>query len=326
MTTTPLIREPERRSSVRGALRVLGLLLLVALVMTGGSALWALDRYVIDHVEIDDVAAYETAQVAAVTTTAALSDATAATDGIEGSVAPSISITEVTTGSGTDRVTYYVADVVVEDATEVRSGFANNQFGTNIAADTSDIAEAYDATFAINGDYYGFRDDGILIRNGIVYRDEGARTGLSLYLDGTMAVYDETTTTADELLADGVWNTWSFGPALLADGVVVDGIEDVEVDTNFFNHSIQGEQPRTGVGMIEANHFVFIVVDGRSPGYSRGVTMTAFARIFQDLGCVVAYNLDGGGSATMYADGDLVNDPLGRGRERATSDIIYLAG
>ncbi len=228
------------------------------------------------------------------------------------------------TGSGADTVTYYVADVVLDDATTVRSGFAENSFGTNIVANTSDIAEYYDAVFAINGDYYGFRDSGIVIRNGVAFRDDGARAGLVMYTDGSMTVYDETTTSADQLLADGAWNTWSFGPALVDGGVVVDGIENVEIDTNFGNHSIQGEQPRTGVGVIDDNHFVFVVVDGRSTGYSRGVTMTEFADIFVGLGATTAYNLDGGGSSTMYFNGDLVNDPLGKGQERGTSDIIYI--
>ncbi len=54
--------------------------------------------------------------------------------------------------------------------------------------------------------------------------------------------------------------------------------------------------------------------------------MTEFAQIFADLGATEAYNLDGGGSATMVFDDELVNDPLGRGNERETSDILYVAG
>jgi exopolysaccharide biosynthesis protein len=141
-----------------------------------------------------------------------------------------------------------------------------------------------------------------------------------------MALYDETATNADELLAAGVWTTLSFGPGLVSDGQVLDGIDDVEVDTNIGNHSIQGDQPRTGIGMIGPNHFVFVVVDGRSAGYSRGVTMTEFAQMFVDLGATVAYNLDGGGSSTMVSEGALVNNPLGKGQERGTSDILYVAG
>jgi len=324
---------------VVAVLSLVAVLLLVAAMV----AVWALDRFVIDHVEIADVAAYEavvagdnalTGETAdpiaepstgsttelADETVAAITTATTFQD-----EDTSIDISTVVTGSGRDTVTYYVADVVLSDATQLRAGFANNQFGNNITADTSDIAEYYEAVFAINGDYYGFRDTGIVIRNGVVYRDDGARTGLAVSTDGTMSVYDETTTSAEELVASGVWNAWSFGPALVEEGEVVDGIEDVEVDTNFGNHSIQGNQPRTGLGIIDDNHFVFVVVDGRSTGYSRGVTMTEFAEIFQDLGASVAYNLDGGGSATMYFNGEIVNNPLGEGDERGTSDILYIA-
>ncbi len=102
------------------------------------------------------------------------------------------SISTVVAGSGDETVTYYVADVMLSDATVLRSAFAGNQFGENITETTSQIAADNGAIFAINGDYYGFRDTGIVIRNGVVYRDEGAREGLAFYADGTVAVYDET--------------------------------------------------------------------------------------------------------------------------------------
>ncbi len=326
----------RKRKVVTVIVSILGTLVIAAGVM----AYWALDRFVIEHVEIEDVAAYEAAvsvgeiQAAAdvpEVASPAVADATA--EGVDAVVLTetgytdedvSIEISTVVTGGGRETVTYYVADVMLSDATGLRAGFANNQFGTNIIEDTSAIAEYYDAIFAINGDYYGFRDTGIVIRNGVIFRDDGARIGLAIYADGTMEVYDETTTTAVELVEAGVWNTLSFGPALVDDGDIVDGIDDVEIDTNFGNHSIQGEQPRTGLGMIDENHFVFVVVDGRSPGYSAGVTMTEFADIFLELGATEAYNLDGGGSATMYFNGELVNNPLGNGDERGTSDILYI--
>jgi exopolysaccharide biosynthesis protein len=330
---SPRTRTPgDRRRRPRLLRRVVVIPALVVTLTLGGATAWALDRYVIEHVEISDVDAYEAAQSGAADAststdadTGTTTDATT-TDTTYESDDASIAISTVVTGSGDDTVTYYVADVTLTDATVLRSAFAQNAFGTNITETTSDIAEDNDAVFAINGDYYGFRDTGIVIRNGVVYRDEGAREGLAFYRDGTVEVYDETTTTADELVADGVWNTLSFGPALLAGGQVVDGIEDVEVDTNLGTHSIQGEQPRTAVGVIDDNHLVFVVVDGRSPGYSAGVTMTDLAEIMQSLGATTAYNLDGGGSSTMYFDGELVNDPLGTGTERGTSDILYIGG
>ena len=299
----------------------------VALVLAaGGGSAWALDRFVIDHVQISDVAAYEAEHSTGATCTASGDGEATLTDTSYASDDATVKISKVTTGSGSATVTYYVGDVVLSDATYLCSAFAQNSFGTNIVEYTSDIAEDHDAVFAINGDYYGFRDTGIVIRNGVVYRDKGAREGLAFYRDGTVKVYDETKTTAAQLLADGVWNTLSFGPAIVEDGAVVDGIDSVEVDTNFGNHSIQGDQPRTAIGVVSANHLVFVVVDGRSTGYSAGVTLPELAQIMQGLGAKTAYNLDGGGSSTMVFNGELVNNPLGKGQERGTSDILYVAG
>jgi len=78
--------------------------------------------------------------------------------------------------------------------------------------------------------------------------------------------------------------------------------------------------------VLGTNHLVFIVVDGRSTNYSRGVTIPEFAQMFKDLGCVSAYNLDGGGSSTMVFSNKLVNRPQGGTKERGTSDILYIAG
>ncbi|WP_449283466.1 phosphodiester glycosidase family protein [Leucobacter sp.] len=302
---------------------------LAVVLAAGGSAAWAADRFLIPKVEIADVASYEAANGAAGDEESAAGSETAGaatlTETSYSDGDTSIEVDRVTTGSGDDTVTYYVADVVLGDATELRSAFANNQFGENIIEKTSDIAADNGAVFAINGDYYGFRDTGIVIRNGVVYRDEPARTGLAFYADGSVQVYDETSTDADELLAAGVWNTLSFGPALLEGGEVVAGIDDVEVDTNFGNHSIQGEQPRTAVGVIDDDHLVFVVVDGRSEGYSRGVTLTELAEIMRGLGAETAYNLDGGGSSTMVFAGEVLNRPS-NGGERGTSDILYVAG
>jgi len=234
----------------------------------------------------------------------------------------SITISRVQTGEGADAVTFYVVDILLAVGTDLRSAFSSGEYGGR-EEDTSDIALANDAIVAINGDYYSARDDGVIIRNGVLYRNVPARTGLAIYEDGTMQVYDETEVSAEELLADGVWNTYSFGPALVADRDVVDGIDSYEADPNA-RHGIQGTNPRTGIGVIDADHFVFVVVDGRDLGYSRGVTVTEFAHIFLEFGCSTAYNLDGGGSSTLYFMGEVVNQPSQDRGERSISDILFV--
>ncbi len=307
----------------------------LALTVTGGTA-WALDRFVVPHVVVSDVAAYEAAQNATATATAtpsatATDEATDATASTPVTTATSytsddtsISITTYTQGTGDDTITYYVADLTLSDATSLRGAFANNQFGENITALVGETATANNAILAVNGDYYGFRDSGIVIRNGVVFRDSGAREGLAMYRDGTVKVYDETQTTAAQLVADGVWNTLSFGPAIVESGAAVSGIDQVEVDTNVGNHSIQGEQPRTAIGVTADGHILLVVVDGRDPGYSRGATLPELADIMISLGATTAYNLDGGGSSELWFNGVVVNQPS-NGGERATSDILYIA-
>lgn len=275
------------------------------------------DRYLIEHVET-------TVSAATVSATASAKVEAESDDWNYDSENISIKIQKVQTGSGSDKVIYYVADVQLKNGETLQTALAKNEFGRNITENTSLIASNNNAIFAINGDYYGFRSDGVIIRNGTVYRDEPARTGLAIYKNGKMESYDETEVSSSELLADGVLQTLSFGPVLVEDGQIVTDFDDVKIDHNFGNSSIQDRNPRTGIGMISANHYIFIVVDGRSDE-SRGVTLEEFAQLFDDYGCTEAYNLDGGGSSTMYFMGRVVNDPQGRGSERGVSDIVYVA-
>jgi len=315
------------------------LFIVVTLIVVGiGSILYALaNRYLIEHVEVVVPHENRTSSKAGETTTSNASntnnisnpsnvitsnakydDSSYTSDDIQ------IKIDEVQTGSGNDQITYYVADIVLKDSSTLQSAFANDSFGRNIIENTSAIAANNDAIFAINGDYYGFRDDGVIIRNGTVYRDTPVRTALALFKDGTMKSFDEKELSSASLLANGVTNTYSFGPTLIKDGTAIDNFDHLKIDTNFGNRSIQNSNPRTGIGMIAPNHYVFIVVDGRMTGYSKGMTLSEFAKVFANLGCTEAYNLDGGGSSTMYFMGRVVNSPLGKNKERGVSDILYI--
>lgn len=302
--------------------RKLLITLALILIVVGGIIYGLADRYLIEHVEVvvqnEETTSGTTAAVTASDVHAKVDDTSYTSDDIQ------IKIDQVQTGSGSDQITYYVADVVLKDSDNLLSAFADNNFGRNIIENTSTIAADNNAIFAINGDYYGFRDDGVIIRNGTVYRDSPVRTALALFNDGTIQSFDEEELSSTSLLERGVTNTLSFGPTLIKDGVMIDNFDNLKIDTNFGNRSIQNSNPRTGIGMIAPNHYVFIVVDGRKEGYSKGMTLTEFAKVFADLGCTEAYNLDGGGSSTMVFMGNVVNNPLGKGKERGVSDILYI--
>lgn len=332
----------DDNSSIRSQKKRKWPVIVLVIVLVLGTVLYSLaNRYLIPHVEVAVVdstlgsgssgggssssASGSGSAATTIETTAAAAQADATSDDWNyKSDDLDISIKQVVTGSGSDQITYYVADVVVDDATDLRSALANNSFGTNITDTTSNIASNAGAILAINGDYYGFRDDGVIIRGGTLYRDEPTRDGMALMNDGTMKTYDETTTSSSELLAEGALNTLSFGPILVQNGEIAGDFSSVSIDKNFGNRSIQSANPRTAIGMISANHYVFVVVDGRS-SESRGMTLSELAQTMQDLGATEAYNLDGGGSSTMYFMGRVVNNPQGENKERAVSDILYVA-
>jgi Phosphodiester glycosidase len=81
--------------------------------------------------------------------------------------------------------------------------------------------------------------------------------------------------------------------------------------------------PRTGVGVTPGGRVLLVIVDGRRPGYSVGLTTRGFARLFVSLGAERALNLDGGGSTTMYVRGRVVNRPSD-GAERPVSSALLV--
>ncbi len=214
----------------------------------------------------------------------------------------------------------YVADVQLSSAEYLKTAFADDTYGKNVTDTTSSIAENNNAILAINGDYYGVQETGYVIRNGIVYRDTADDNDvLCIYADGSMKIVDPSTVTADELVEQGVWQAFSFGPGLIENGSITVS-EDDEVG------KAKSSNPRTAIGMIDDLHYVFVVSDGRTDE-SEGLSLYELSQFMESLGVETAYNLDGGGSSTMVFEGELINNPTTSGnsiKERGVSDIVYI--
>lgn len=218
--------------------------------------------------------------------------------------------------------TIYVADVVLSSPEYIKTAFANSIYGRNITEKTSTMANETSAILAINGDYYGARESGYVIRNGVLYRDKASRNAedLVIYADGSFGIIEESQISAQELLKAGAWNVLSFGPALIEDGQIA-VTADQEVG------KAMASNPRTAIGIIDDLHYVFVVSDGRTNS-SAGLSLRELAQVLQNLGVKTAYNLDGGGSSTMVFMGQVVNNPTTNGKrisERSVSDIVYVA-
>lgn len=218
--------------------------------------------------------------------------------------------------------TVYVVDVYTNDVTNLLSAFAQDTYGKNVTSTTSAMAQANGATVAINGDYYGARNAGYVIRNGVLYRDTVASSSqedLVIYSDGSFEIITEGSVTAQQLLDQGAWQVFSFGPGLVENGTVT-------VDANDEVGRAMASNPRTAIGKVSDGHYVLVVSDGRT-NESEGLSLQQLATFMVDqLGVECAYNLDGGGSSTMWYQGEVVNNPTTNGRsikERSVSDIVY---
>lgn len=214
----------------------------------------------------------------------------------------------------------YVADVEVTDGTSILSAFAKNTYGRNITDTTSDMAEENNAVLAINGDYYGARQSGYVIRNGVVYRNQGSNgEDMVISKDGTLSFISESDTTIDSLIQKQAWQVLSFGPVLVENG-------EVAVTENDEVGMAMASNPRTAIGTVAKNHYLFVVSDGRT-SESAGLSLYELANFMKSLGATNVYNLDGGGSSTMVFQGEVVNNPTTNGNkisERAVSDILYI--
>lgn len=214
----------------------------------------------------------------------------------------------------------YVADVTVTDINYLFSAFAKSSYGKNVTENTSQMAEDSGAILAVNGDYYGARNSGYVIRNGVLYRDTAASSDqedMVIYADGSTDIITEGSISAQELLDNGALQVLSFGPGLLSSG------EITVSETQEVGKSMESN-PRTAIGEISPLHYVFVVSDGRT-SESEGLSLYQLAEFMQGLGVTNAYNLDGGGSSTMYFNGNIINNPTTNGnkiQERAVSDIV----
>lgn len=214
----------------------------------------------------------------------------------------------------------HVLDVYVRDATSIRSAFSSGSYnGKRLKA--KDIAAGCGAVFAVTGDMYEMNADGAIVRDGVWYKEEKGITKKKdvcvLYRDGTMEIFEKGTASVD-ILKSGkpVWQMWVFGPSLL------DEYGEAKSDFNC-NVKILDNNPRSALGYYGPGHYCLVVVDGRQRPYSSGLRMEDLSDLMAQLGCAIAYNLDGGQSAIMVDGmGNVISSPSGGGRP--ISDIVYI--
>lgn len=215
----------------------------------------------------------------------------------------------------------YVCDLKINDLSLFKTAFAKNTYGKNIVQTVEQQAQEHQAIIAINGDYYGAREAGYVIRKGIIYREvkNNYQTDLVINKDGTWRFIEEKELSAKVLVTQGAWEVFSFGPVL---------IDDYKIVYDPTDNTGQGvtENPRTVIAFYDLHHYAFVLCDGRS-STNPGLTLEQMAAYLKNLNVNKAYNLDGGGSTTLVFNHQLINLPTTDAdiiQQRQVSDIIYL--
>ncbi|HWP22080.1 MAG TPA: phosphodiester glycosidase family protein [Candidatus Cryosericum sp.] len=231
-----------------------------------------------------------------------------------------IEMSKQTAGTTEKPIVYYVADIYVKNISSFRTAVAEdykdqNESDIKNAMPALQLSQLAGAIVSINGDSFAWHKS-LAVRNGVEWTKDLPVYGdiCVLYKDGTMETYaqnDVKSALIDEIYAKDPYHIWTFGPQLLIDG---------QVPANFTRSKAN---PLSAVGYFEPGHYCFILVDGRQKGYSWGMTLEELAQVFCDLGCKVAFNLDGGDTAVMTYNSAWRSQPE-ESSPRNTSDILFI--
>ena len=216
-----------------------------------------------------------------------------------------------------ENVLYRVARVEVADASQLRTGLEDPSRAKK-SNYLHTIAQDYNAVLAISADQIVRNESGYVIREGKTYRKKYYKSRAILAIDANgdfHIVYKSDKAALNALLENAdcpIVNTFNFGPALVAEGQVL------EVPSYYTQFNLGRPEPRCAIGQAGPLSYVLVVAEGRSDD-SAGATGAQLAAFMAAQGCVTAYNLDGGDTAMMWFGGDYYSAKT----KRTQSDIIY---
>ena len=225
--------------------------------------------------------------------------------------------------SKVDGQTYNFSEICVAHPSQFRRYLIGDTFGSLARDTTSSISAGLNAVVGMNGDFYGYRSAGIVVYRRKLYRFRPSSLDVCLVDSkgnlhlltpdeiGTREEFEKYIENNDILFS------LSFGPILIENGQVREkfGYYGVgEITRNF---------ARAAFGQVAEKHYLLCTVDG-SISWVDGTTPDRVAIKLGKMGCVNAYTLDGGQTATIYYNGKVFNR-VGYGNERPISDVIYFA-
>jgi len=225
---------------------------------------------------------------------------------------------------------YNFAEVFIAHPSQFKRMLTDNEFGSNTRTTPSVMAKSVNAVCAMSADFYGYRGKGIVVYNRKLCRNNpGSLETMYLNGNGDFIFKKGNELGNDEQLQkfiddNDILFSLSFGPVLVRDGKAVKSVMGYPIGQP------DGHYARAAIGQVGKLHYLLCTVDGgvkmiKDPDLKEpGVMLINVAKVYEAKGCINAYTLDGGQTATIVMDDHLFNR-VGYGNERQMSDIIYFA-
>ena len=220
-----------------------------------------------------------------------------------------------------DNTVYTFSEIKVADPSQFRRFLSGGAYGSGKLAIPTEMANSVNAVVASSGDYYQYRNAGVIVYDGVVCRvGSGADT---CYVDSSgdllfTHVRDQMTMASAQRFVEEnhIQFSVAFGPILVENGekcaIGAYGLGEV------------GEQyARAALCQLGPLHYLLVNANAEANQHSYP-TMYEFADRIYRTGCSMAYALDGGQTAVIVMDGELINQ-VTHGYQRKISDIIYFA-
>ena len=209
-------------------------------------------------------------------------------------------------------ISYWAAHIKTASPKQLRSALSNGTYGGERQT-TSSAVSSNGGIIGVNGSAFDYGTGkpsplGMCIKNGIIYGNYMTSYSVMAVKNNGTIYTPAQGLMGKDLLAAGVKDTYNFGPILIKDGAAQ--LPWAETEKYY---------PRTAVGMVKPNDYVLLVTD---TGNYSGLNHWDMVNIFKSYGCTYAYNLDGGGSATLYFNGKVMNKLIGN-TQRPCADFLY---
>lgn len=212
-------------------------------------------------------------------------------------------------------------EVKIADASQFRRKLTEDYFGSSVSQYTTQMAASVNAVTAMNADFYVFRNYGIVVYQGEIYRYETSCDTLFIDENGDfsfMRRYDDPGQEATQqfVYENHIQFSLSFGPVLIENG-------EVQYLTDNYGNigEMNMEYSRAAIGQFDSLHYLYMAVSHSNDSTPRA-TVNQFADIIATKNLRHAYNLDGGQTGEVVFNGKPYNH-IDFGNERLLSDCIY---